>query len=146
MGDHGGGQTGTGPGNVYATVDKKLDDKYGKDGIHVYFADEVYAKRQDDFNKWLTANGYPVSSHAGIPDTSEMMYLGGEAWTRFALLPTAVGDTLPRGAVRDPNAPRVNNGIRGDARRSSVELGKKVFDMKVEYAVRQIRALIPAKQ
>ena len=50
---------------------------------------------------------------------------------------------LPRGAARDPNAPRVNNGIRGDARRSTEELGKKVFEMKVEYAVRQIKTFIP---
>ena len=42
----------------------------------------------------------------------------------------------------DPNAPRVNNGISGDARRSSAELGKKVFDMKIDYAVKQIRSLV----
>jgi hypothetical protein len=46
-----------------------------------------------------------------------------------------------RGAAADPNAPpRVNNGISGDARPSTPELGKKIFDMKVDYAVRQIRA------
>ena len=143
MGDHGGGQPA-----AYASVAKKLDDKYGSEGIHVYFCNEVYATQQNDFDKWLKENGYPVSSHAGIPDTSEMMYLGGEAWTRLALVPTALGDTMPRGrgAAADPNAPpRVNNGISGDARRSSKELGKKVFEMKVEYGVRQIRTFIPAK-
>ena len=70
-------------------------------------------------DKWLAANGYPVSSHAGIPDTSEMMYLGGDkGWTRPAELPNAVGDPVrQRGAAADPNAKRVNNGISGDARR-----------------------------
>ena len=139
MQDHGGGT------NVYGEVAKKLDAKYASQGIHVYFCDEVYAKAQGDFDKWLAANGYPVSSHAGIPDTSEMLYLGGDLWTRTALIPTAVGDTTPRGATRDPNAPRVNNGITGDARRSSPELGKRAYEQKVEYAVKQIRGFLNMK-
>ena len=137
MGDHGGGQP-----NVYSEVAKKLDEKYAPQGVHVYYCDEVYAKRQADFDKWLADNGYPVSSHAGIPDTSEMLYLGGDVWVRKDLIKTAVGDPVRQpGAPRDPNAPRVNNGITGDARRSSAELGKRVFEMKVDYAVKQIRAL-----
>ena len=72
MGDHGGGQPGT-----YAEVAKKMEEKYAPQGKHVYFCDEVYAKAQGDFDKWLQEKGYPVSSHAGIPDTSTMLYLGG---------------------------------------------------------------------
>src|SRR4051812_43506482 len=67
MGDHGGGQP-----NAYRSVAMKLDSVYAPKGIHVYFCDEVYAKAQGDFDKYLKDNGYPVSSHAGIPDTSEM--------------------------------------------------------------------------
>ena len=137
MGDHGGGQP-----NVYADVARKLNEKYSAQGIHVYYCDEVYSKRQEDFDKWLADNGYPKSSHAGIPDTSEMLYLGGDVWVRKELIKTAVGDPVREpGAPRDPNAQRVNNGITGDARRSTAELGKKVFDMKIDYAVRQIKAL-----
>jgi len=140
MQDHGGGT------NVYGEIAKKLDAKYAPKGIHVYFCDEVYEKAQGDYDKWLAANGYPVSSHAGIPDTSEMWYLGGSlAWVRPELIPTALGDTATRGATRDPNAPRVNNGISGDARRSSPELGKRAFDQKVDYAVRQIRGFLAMK-
>jgi creatinine amidohydrolase len=138
MGDHGGGQP-----DVYRDVAKKLDDKYAAQGIHVYYCDDVYTKRQSDFDKYLADAGYPRSSHAGIPDTSEMLYLGGETWVRTALLKDAIGDPMPApGQRRDPNAPRVNNGITGDARRSSAELGKMVFDMKIDYAVKQIRALM----
>jgi creatinine amidohydrolase/Fe(II)-dependent formamide hydrolase-like protein len=137
MGDHGGGQP-----NVYADVARKLDEKYAPQGIHVYYCDEVYSKRQEDFDKWLADNGYPKSSHAGIPDTSEMLYLGGDVWVRKPLIKSALGDPVREpGTPRDPNAQRVNNGITGDARRSTAELGKKVFDMKVDYAVRQIKAL-----
>jgi creatinine amidohydrolase len=145
MGDHGGGQPA-----VFAEVAKKLDAKYGPEGKHVYFVDEVYKKAQDDFDKWLSANGYPVSSHAGIPDTSTMMYLGGDkGWVRKELIATAEGDPVPppgergRGRTPDPNAPpRKNNGITGDARRSSVALGKQAFDIKVSYAVKQITGFL----
>jgi creatinine amidohydrolase/Fe(II)-dependent formamide hydrolase-like protein len=138
MGDHGGGQP-----NVYRDVAKQLDDKYAPQGIHVYYCDDVYIKAGADFDKWLADNGYPASSHAGIPDTSEMLYLGGDVWVRKELVKTALGDPLRQpGQPRDSTAQRVNNGITGDARRSSAELGKKVFDMKVDYAVKQIRSLV----
>jgi creatinine amidohydrolase len=137
MGDHGGGQ------KELADVAKKLDEKYLPQGVRVVFCDDVYRKRQDDFDKWLAANGYPSSSHAGIPDTSEMLYLGGTGWVRKELIPTALGDPMPKpGEQPDPNAKRVNNGITGDARRSSAALGKRVFEMKVDYAVNQIHRLL----
>ncbi len=140
MGDHGGGQ------KELAEVAKKLDEKYAGKGIRVVFCDEVYQKANGDFDKWLADNGYPLSSHAGIPDTSEMLYLGSDkGWVRKELVATAVGDPMrPRGTPRDPNAQRVNNGIQGDARKSTPELGKRLFDMKVDYAVRQIHTLLAA--
>ena len=134
MGDHGGGQP-----EVYRTVAEKLDGKYARQGIHVYYCDEVYAKANADFDKWLANHGYPPSEHAGIPDTSEMLYLGGDVWVRRDLIKTAVGEPMP-GAGRGPTASR--NGIVGDARRSSAELGKVLFDMKVDYAVAQIRRFV----
>jgi creatinine amidohydrolase len=146
MGDHGGGQPAT-----YAEVAKKMDAKYAPEGKHVYFCDEVYAKAQGDFDKWLTDHGYPSSSHAGIPDTSTMLYLGGDkGWVRKELIATAEGDPPPppgsrgrgRGQV-DPNAPpRKNNGITGDARKSTAALGKMAFDTKIDYAVKQIQGFL----
>ena len=148
MGDHGGGQAQLGE------VAKKLSEKYAGQGIKVVFCDEVYAKANGDFDKYLEGQGLPYSSHAGIPDTSEMLYLGADkGWVRKDLVATAVGDpaTPPtpgggRGRGRgqqDPNAPpRVNNGIQGDARKSTAELGKKIFDTKVDYAVKQIHELL----
>lgn len=138
MGDHGGGQRELGE------VAKKLDEKYSPQGVRVVFCDEVYRKAQDDFDKWLADNGYPSSSHAGIPDTSEMLYLGGDkGWVRKELIATAVGDPVRKpGEARDPNAKRINNGITGDARPSTAALGKRAFDIKVEYAVNQIHRLL----
>ena len=145
MGDHGGGQPQT-----YAEVAKKMDAKYAPEGRHVFFCDEVYAKAQGDFDKWLQDHGYPSSSHAGIPDTSTMLYLGGDkGWVRKELIPTAEGDPMPppgqrgRGRQDDPNAPpRKNNGITGDARKSTAALGKMAFDIKIDYAVKQIQGFL----
>src|SRR5258706_8247742 len=82
MGDHGGGQKELGE------VAKKLDEKYAPQGIRGVFCDEVYPKAQDDFDKWLAANDYPSSSHAGIPDTSAMLYLGcDKGWGRKGIIP-----------------------------------------------------------
>lgn len=136
MGDHGGGQP-----SVYADVAKKLNDKYTAQGIHVFYCDETYAKAQGDMNQWLADNGLPSGGHAAISDTSEMWYLGGDEWVRPALIKTALGDPVPQpGQPRaQDGTPRLNNGITGDARRSSKELGKRQFELKVEYAVRQIR-------
>src|SRR5690349_3818893 len=138
MGDHGGGQQQLGD------VAKKLTAKYAAQGIKVVFCNDVYSTANDDFDKWLQSQGYPSSSHAGIPDTSEMLYLGGDkGWVRKELVKDALGDpVLPQGQKPDPGKPRVNNGISGDGRRSTPELGKKLFDMKVDYAVKQIKSLI----
>jgi len=143
MGDHGGGQKELGE------VARELNQKYAPQGIRVVFCDEVYAKAHNAFDKWLAENGYPLSLHAGIPDTSEMLYLGGDRdWTRKELVAKALGDpVLKPGEAPDPNATHVNNGITGDARRSTAELGKRIFNMKVEYGVAQIRRLLaPAAQ
>lgn len=149
MGDHGGGQP-----KIYSAVAKKLDEKYAPKGIHVYYCDEVYEKANNDFSNWLVAHGYPRSMHAGIPDTSEMLYLGGDTgWVRKELIKGAVGEPVPEPAQRAPDSqsaanalPHRNNGIKGDARRSTEELGKMAFDMKVEYAVKQIQELLTTRQ
>ncbi len=138
MGDHGGGQA------QLKAVAAKLDAKYAGQGIRVIFCDEVYGKANGDFDQWLVANNYPASAHAGIPDTSEMLYLGGDkGWVRKELVKDALGNpVLPQGQRPDPATPRVNNGISGDGRKSTPELGKKLFEMKTAYAVRQIKAAL----
>lgn len=139
MGDHGGGQP-----NVYRTVAQKLDAEYAARGIHVYYCDQVYAPANAVFDKMLTERKLPIGTHAGISDTSEMLYLSQdtpELWVRKALIATAVGDPVPpRGQPAPPSVAK--NGITGDARASSVELGKVIFDLRVDHAVRQIQGFI----
>ena len=137
MGEHGGGQ------KELEEVAKRTNAKYGPQGVHVFFCGDFYEKTQNDFAQWMIANHLPLSSHGGIPDTSLMMYLGGNAWVRKDKL--VAGDpVLPPGAQRDPNTPRVNNGVTGDPRLSTPEIGKRYFDMQTKNAAAQIRALIAA--
>jgi creatinine amidohydrolase len=140
IGDHGGGQ------KELKEVAAKLDAKYSPQGIRVIYSDGPYTKANEDFFAWLDKNGYPPSAHAGIPDTSELLYLeGDQRWIRKELLPTALGDAPHKpGEKPDPNVKRINNGISGDARRSSYELGKRFIDLKVQYGVEQIQDLLKA--
>jgi len=128
MGYHGGGQP-----NVYRDTATKLDAKYAPQGIHIFYCDEVYSKQMADFDAYLTSQSLTPGGHASIPDTSEMLYLGGDkGWVRK--------DEI-KNAVRPPQG-QPGNGVSGDGRASTAELGKRVFDMKIEYAVRQIQALL----
>jgi len=119
MGDHGGGQ------EDLSKLARALDARYSPQGVHVYFCSAVYKEAREDFNAWLKQNKLPVGTHASIPDTSELMYLGGDEYVRKERLVNGSKD----------------NGITGDPRPSSRDLGKRVFDMKVEYGVAEIRKL-----
>lgn len=138
LGDHGGGQ------KELKEVADKLDARWAPKGVRVIYSDGPYTQANQEFFAWLDKNGYPPSEHAGIPDTSELLYLeGNQHWIRKELLPTALGDP-PRkpGEPRDPDAKRINNGISGDARRSSYALGKRFIDLKVADGVAQIQELL----
>jgi creatinine amidohydrolase len=137
MGDHGGGQP-----RVYESVAKALNGKYAARGVHVYYCDEVYRAANDSFDRYLAAHGYPLSLHGGIPDTSVMLYLDKDhTWVRRNLIESAVGSPIVNGKPQlGPDGPL--NGIIGDARRSDPQLGKRLFEMKVDYAVRQIRGFL----
>jgi creatinine amidohydrolase len=144
MGDHAGGQVGA--DNVYDAVSRKLNDKYGAKGIHVYYCQACYKGAHDAFDDYLVKHGLPASSHAGLADTSEALYLeGGRNWVRKDKLATAVGDPVVNGkTVVGPNSPK--NGIAGDARGSMPEFGKIREDIKIDIAVKQIQAWIPLKK
>ena len=120
MGDHGGGQ------KELAELAARLNTRYAPRGVHVYCCGAVYKKTQNDFNAWLKQNNYPLSVHAGIPDTSQLMYLGGGEWVRKDKMQPGNG----------------SNGVTGDPRRSTPELGKRYFQLKVANAVEEIQQLI----
>jgi creatinine amidohydrolase/Fe(II)-dependent formamide hydrolase-like protein len=135
MGDHGGGQ------KELEQLATAMNVKYSGKGTHVYYCGVNYFKVRDDFDAWLKANHLPLSTHAGIPDTSELMYLGGDRYIRSDKI--VAGDpVLAPGQKRDPKIPLVNNGVTGDPRPSTPEIGKRLFDMRVAYSVEDIRRKI----
>ena len=136
MGDHGGGQP-----QVYEEVARKLDGTLSG-GARVFYCDQVYRAANDAFDHYLTQHGYPLGLHGYLYDTAQMMYLDKEnTWVRRDLIASAVGDPVVDGKLQiGPQSPQ--NGILGDARRSTAELGKRAVDMKVDYAVRQIRRFL----
>lgn len=139
MSDHGDGQE-PGAANVYQAVATRLDRKYGARGIHVYYCGQVYAANAA-FEKYLIAHGYPDGDHGAVPDTSEMLYLDDGSWVRKNLVARSLGDP-PLAPGARPAVHLVNNGITGDGRRSNPALGKMFFDMKVDYAVKQIKGFV----
>src|SRR5690606_31810456 len=130
MGDSGGGQ---GPDGVYAAVARKLDDKHRPNGVRVFYADESYTKANREFSDILVKEGLPQGTHGGILDTSLMMYLDTDnLYVRRDLLASANGDPVrPRGQPHPEGYQPLNNGITGDARPSTDEIGRRFFEHKV---------------
>ena len=120
IGDHGGGQ------KELEDLAHRLDATYSPRHVHVYYSGAMHTKATAEFNAWLKEHHLPISTHAGIPDTSLLMYLGGDTYIRKDKL--AAGDG--------------KNGISGDARPSTPELGKRYLDLRVATAVDEIRHLI----
>ena len=122
MGDHGGGQ------NELARAAKELDARHRAEGARVIFVGDLYAKTDAQFTEMLAKRGLPRNDvHAGIRDTSELLYLetAGQ-WIRKDKLAAASEST----------------GVRGVPTLATPEIGKLYLDLKVENAVKQIRSLV----
>jgi creatinine amidohydrolase/Fe(II)-dependent formamide hydrolase-like protein len=138
MGDHGGGQ------KQLAEAAAELDAKYSGQGIRVVYCEDAYKKSNDDFDAWLASKGYSPGGHASINDTSEMMYLepAPDAWVRRDKLAEAVGASSHHAMMAPSDPAHPSNGVNGDGRRSSAELGKYGYDVHVSEAVQQIKQLL----
>jgi creatinine amidohydrolase/Fe(II)-dependent formamide hydrolase-like protein len=122
MGDHGGGQ------DELARVAKVLDARHRPGGARVLFIGDLHAKTDRQFTEVLAKRGLPTNdTHAGIRDTSELLYLEKPGqWIRKDKLAAA----------------KESNGVRGTPTLASPEIGKLYLDLKVENAVKQIRSLV----
>ncbi|MDE2804375.1 MAG: creatininase family protein [Gemmatimonadota bacterium] len=122
IGDSGGNQRGM------EAVAAQLNDEWGGDGATVHFIGDYYAN--NGFRDWLMEQGETeetIGRHAGISDTSILLYVE------------------PRHIRQDQLAPGggfENSGVSGDPTRASSEYGRVGMEMRVDAAVRQIRAAI----
>jgi creatinine amidohydrolase len=124
IGDSGGNQ----PGLI--KVADSLNKEWAGTGVKVYALNEYYAKSHADIYAWLEKDfGYAravVGSHAGIMDTSQLMYVNPDA--------VRTANILLNGGGR-------GSGVNGDPTKATAELGKKMIDMKVDAGVAQYRRL-----
>lgn len=134
LGDHGGGQM------ELQKLATQLNKKYALTDSCIFFCGDVYAKTALDVRALMRQNNLPQGAHGGVHDTSTLMFLGGDLYIRKDKL--VAGNPEPGHQV-EPNKPMIDdNGINGDPRPSTQELGKMFFDIKVRNAVAQIRSLI----
>jgi creatinine amidohydrolase len=122
--DHGGSA------RPQAELAQKLSREWATDGVRVISVDDYYGAAGEEQNKLLIGQGETpktIGQHAGITDTSELMAVHpqGVDLSRLASFPF----------------PREPTGADGDARRASAERGRALIALKVEAAVRQIRAM-----
>ena len=123
LGDHGG---------YRASLDRvvgRLNREAGKPGAcRASALPEYYRAGQEGFAELLKGRGYSaaeIGTHAGLSDTSLML---------------AVEPSMVRTDLMATRPPKANDGVVGDPRRASAELGRLGADHIVEAAVAAIRA------
>ncbi|TMB61848.1 MAG: creatininase family protein [Deltaproteobacteria bacterium] len=125
MGDHGGGQ------QTLKKVAEVLNAEWSPKGVHVYHISDLYFKEKEQMKEYLTKRNMAIDQHAGIDDTSEVMFVDKEnKWVR-----------------KDKLAPDDGKmGVIGDPTQASIELGKMFVEFKIKNAVTQIRSLTADKK
>jgi sterol desaturase/sphingolipid hydroxylase (fatty acid hydroxylase superfamily)/creatinine amidohydrolase/Fe(II)-dependent formamide hydrolase-like protein len=109
-----------------ARVAQRLNVEWKDELTRVIHVESYYAANGQI--EWLLEQGVPepeIGGHAGVRDTSELLYVHPEG-VREDLLFVSAHD----GA----------RGVNGDPTRASREIGKQMIDLKVRAAVEQIRA------
>ena len=125
MGDHGSGQ------QTLKKIAGTLNAEWSPKGVHVYHISDLYYKEKEQMKEYLTKRNMAIDEHAGIDDTSEVMFVDKDnKWVR-----------------KDKLAPDDGKmGVRGDPTQASVELGKMFVEFKIKNAVTQIRSLTAGKK
>ena len=124
IGDSGGNQNGL------EEVAGRLGEEWADKGVKVFALVDFYRKGQEYSRAWLMAEyGYDmatIGSHAGITDTSAVMYV----------FPDGV-----RNHLRMPGDDQPDAGVTGNPTLATPEIGQMVVKFKVVGALQQYRAL-----
>ena len=168
MGDHGGGQ------QQMKEAAEDMDKKWSEKGTRVYYVSDFYNKTHDDVDMYLYQHKLPIAGHGAMMETSEMLYLepspGAYVRPIYKTVPFDPTGQTPeqwkaardardrgetpqrgggggRGRASDPNAPpRVNNGLTGDPRPSTKEIGKDLIDITVNNTVNEVKKLLAERR
>src|SRR5262245_27172872 len=121
----------SGPNQAGMTaVAKKLNEEWKDAGAKVYALTDYYEGGREHYRAWLeAAYGYDedtVGSHAGISDTSQMLFVR----------PTGIRKDMvkPWGGPQD-------SGVSGDPAKATAEIGKMGIEFKVNAAIAQYKQI-----
>jgi creatinine amidohydrolase/Fe(II)-dependent formamide hydrolase-like protein len=126
IGDSGGNQDG-----MRFVADKlNADSAFRAPGVRVHFIGDYYARAHAEQEAWLTdtlkvVTRAELGGHANIMDTSELLFIHPQLVHMDRLAPNA-------------------NGVSGDPRKASREIGKYLLDVKIKFALEQIRKSLAA--
>ena len=124
IGDSGGNQSG-----MKAAADQ-LNAAFGASGARALFIGDYYTKSSADIRTYLSGLGHStesIGSHAGMVDTSELLFVNPKLVRRDRL---ALNGGSP------------DSGVSGDPTKATPELGKALIQIKIDNAVSQIRATL----
>jgi creatinine amidohydrolase/Fe(II)-dependent formamide hydrolase-like protein len=120
MGDSGGNQS------TQKAVAEALNKEWASTRVRVHHLSDYYPGRGD---KWLKEQGETdevIGSHASIHDTASLLVLN---------------PSMLRMSQAGPHKSGDGSGVTGNPARSTAAYGKKILEMQIEDAVRQIRTL-----
>ena len=120
MGDSGGNQA------SQAVVAERLNREWADTPVRVHHLTDYYPGPGD---AWLVTQGEreeDVGSHAGMHETTALMFLNPAMLRLDELAPHTSGD---------------GSGVVGNPARSTAAYGEQILEMQIDAAVRQIRAL-----
>ena len=124
IGDSGGNQAG-----MTATAEK-LNQEWQGSGVRVYALTDYYRKAREELRAWLLSefsyDAATVGSHAGISDTSQLLYVYPAGIRKEKLKPGGGGP---------------DSGVSGDPTKATAEIGKQAIDFKVNAGIAQYKAL-----
>jgi creatinine amidohydrolase len=124
IGDSGGNQRGL------TVIADSLNKEWAGSGVKVYALTDYYVRGHADIYAWLEKdfgwNKQVVGSHAGIMDTSQLLYCNPSAVRKANILLNGGGQ---------------GSGVNGDPTKATAELGKRMIDSKVNAAAEQYAML-----
>jgi creatinine amidohydrolase/Fe(II)-dependent formamide hydrolase-like protein len=123
IGDSGGNQSGM---QKAAT---QLNAEWQGSGAQALFIGDYYTKAGEAMRTFLQGKGYTladIGSHAGMLDTSELLY---------------VNPRLVRADRLAPNGGSADSGVNGDPTKASAAIGADLLRIKIDHALAQIRSL-----
>jgi creatinine amidohydrolase len=122
IGDSGGNQRGMN------TAADSLNALWKGTGARALFIGDYYTKSTTDIHSYLGGLGFPqeaIGSHAGMVDTSELLF---------------VNPSLVRRERLANNGGSADSGVNGDPTKATPALGKALVQIKIDNALAQIRA------